>query len=134
MKIKKGVRAKGFTLVELVLVIVVAAIAIPGVIFTFYELSRRSIYDEAMTTATMLAEGELERALQKNFASIIDENRDTPASFGGNFSAYSWQVRVDPVPDGLAIDPLMSQYKQVEARVTNSITGDVSLKTVVTNN
>lgn len=134
MKIKKGVRAKGFTLVELVLVIVVAAIAIPGVIFTFYELSRRSIYDEAMTTATMLAEGELERALQKNFANIIDENRDTPASFGGNFSAYSWQVRVDPVPDGLATDPLMSQYKQVEARVTNSITGDVSLKTVVTNN
>jgi len=34
----------------------------------------------------------------------------------------------------VAIDASMGQYKQVEARVTSNIIGDVSLKTVVTNN
>ena len=125
---------RGFSLVELVLVIVVAGIAIPGVILTFYELSRKSAYDEAMTTAVMLAEGELERTVQKGFANIVDENRGNPVSFGGNFSGYRWQIRVDAVPAALANDPSMSEYKQIEARVTNNIIGDVSLKTIATNN
>lgn len=127
-------RRKGFSLIELVLVIVVAGIAIPAVILTFYELSHKSAYDEAMTTAVMLAEGELERTVQKAFANIMDENRDNPVSFGGNFLGYRWQIRVDAVPVSLANDPSMSQYKQIEARVSNNIIGDVSLKTIATNN
>ena len=122
---------KGFALVELVLVILVAGIAIPGIIYLFGELARESINDEAMHTATMLAEGELERVIQQNFANVTDQNRNNPVSFGGNFSGYSWQIRVDAVPTALANDPGMSQYKQVEARVTSNIIGNVSLKTVV---
>lgn len=127
---------KGFSLVELVLVIVVAGIAIPGVIFTFYELARKSVYDEAMTTATMLAEGELERVMQKGFANITDEHRDSPVSFGGDFTGYTWQVRVDYVNSG-DLDTAVAgstEYKRVETRVTNNVVGDVGLKTIVTNN
>ena len=127
-------KKRGFSLIELIMIIVIAAIAIPGVILTFYEISRKSVYDEAMNAAVMLAEGELERAMQKTFTDTVDENSDSPVSFGGNFSGYSWQIRVDSVPANLAIDASMGQYKQVEARVTSNIIGDVSLKTVVTNN
>ena len=126
-------RQKAFSLPELIITIVVAAIAIPGVMFVFQEVSRKSVYDEAINTAVMLAGGEMERAIRRNFVNITDENRDAPVSFGGNFSAYSWQIRIDAVPLTLATDTSMTQYKQVESRVTNSIIGDVSLKTVVTN-
>jgi type II secretory pathway pseudopilin PulG len=125
-------KIKSFALVELVLVIVVASIAIPGIMYLFNQLARKSINDEAMYTATMLAEGELERVIQQSFANVADQNRNSPVSFGGNFSGYSWQIRVDAVPAAVASDPGMAQYKQVEARVTSNIIGDVSLKTVVT--
>jgi prepilin-type N-terminal cleavage/methylation domain-containing protein len=127
---------RAFSLVELVLVIVIAGISIPGVIITFYELSRKSIYDEAMTSAVMLAEGELERATRKSFANVLDEHRDSPISFAGNFSAYSWQVRVDYV-ESTDLDAAVAwptDYKLVESRVTNNIIGDVALKIIVTNN
>ena len=107
---------RAFSLVELVLVIVIAGISIPGVIITFYELSRKSIYDEAMTSAVMLAEGELERATRKSFANVLDEHRDSPISFAGNFSAYSWQVRVDYV-ESTDLDAAVAwptDYKLVE--------------------
>jgi len=125
---------KGFTLMESVLAMIVAAIAIPGVILVFNEVMKKSINDEVIYTATMLAEGELERVIQKDFVSITDENRNSPVSFGGNFSGYTWQIRVDAVPTALASDPSKLQYKQIEARVTNSSVGDVSLFTVATNN
>ncbi len=125
---------RSFSLVELIVVILVAGIGIAGVVFVFGELSRRSVYDEVMTTAVLLAEGELERAQGKNFADIQDENRDNPASFTGNFSNYSWQIRIDSVPPALADDPGMSEYKQIESRVTNSIIGQVSLFTIAVNN
>jgi len=130
MKIDKT----SFSLVELIIIIVIAAIAIPGVVFIFHEVSRKSVYDEAMSSAVMLAEGELERVIQKSFSSITDENRDSPVPFGAGFSGYNWQIRVDAVPSNLASDSGMLQYKQVESRVTNNLIGDISLKTVVTNN
>jgi len=127
-------KKNGFSLVELILVIVVAAIAVPALMFVFREASIKAVHDELSSTAVMLAEGELERVLAKSFSNITSENRDSPVSFGGNFSGYSWQIRVDTAPQELANDPLMLQYKQIEARVTNSVAGDISLTTVVTNN
>jgi hypothetical protein len=89
--------------------------------------------DEVMSIATGLAKGELERIKGLGFADVNDENRDNPASFIGDFNNYSWQVRVDKVPNNIVIDNKMVNYKQVEARVTNPILGDISLKTMVTN-
>lgn len=124
--------ARGFTLVELVLIITIAAIGIPGVILTFYEISRKSVYDEAANVSVMLAEGELERVIGKNFSNVTDEHRDNPVLFGGAFSWYSCQIRVDAVSTDLANDPLMAQYKQIEARVSSNAAGNISLKTIVT--
>lgn len=151
---------RAFSLVELVLVIVVSGIAIPGVVFTFYELSRKSTYDEAMTTATMLAEGELERIIQQGFGAdrTGEPTEDNPGSFddsinsipGTNppeygFHGYSWYLVVHYVnsdnldPDDLHLPDqrVATEYKRVEVRVTNNVIGSgkfVSLKTIVTNN
>ena len=125
---------RGFTLIETVIGIAVIGIIAIGLLATFTGVFTNALRDEVMTIATGLAKGEMERVSRLSFASVVDQNRGAPVSFGGNFSNYSWQVRVDPVPVGIENDPGMANYKQVEARVTNPIVGDISLKTIVTNN
>lgn len=130
MKLKNGA---GFTLVETVISIVIIGIAFTGLLAVFTGVFTNAVYDDLMTVATMLTKGEMERVKGLSFANVSDENRDSPAAFSGNFSNYSWQVRVDPVPEDIADDETMTNYKQVEVRVTNDIAGQVSLKTIVTN-
>ncbi|HAZ09749.1 MAG TPA: hypothetical protein DCY56_01395 [Candidatus Omnitrophica bacterium] len=125
---------RGFTLVETVIGIVVIGIIALGLFATFTGVFTNAVRDEVVTVATSLAKGEMERVTRLSFASVVDQNRGTPVSFGGNFTNYSWQIRVDAVPVAIASDPGMAQYKQVESRVTNPMVGDISLKTIVTNN
>lgn len=125
---------RGFTLIETIISMVVIGIAFLGLLAVITGVFTHATRDEVMSIATMLAKGEMERVTRLSFASVVDENRDGPASFSGNFSNYSWQVRVDAVPAAIVTDPTMASYKQVEVRITNTIAGDVSLKTIVTNN
>ncbi len=125
---------RGFTLIETVIGIVVIGIIALGLFATFTGVFTNAVRDEVVTVATSLAKGEMERVTRLAYASIVDQNRGTPVSFGGNFTNYSWQIRVDAVPVGIANDPGMTSYKQVESRVTNPMVGDISLKTIVTNN
>ena len=125
---------KGFTLIETVIGIVVIGIISLGLMATFTGVFKNAVRDEAVTVATSLAKGELERVTRLSYASIVDQNRNSPVSFGGNFANYSWQIRVDAVPVAIANDATMVNYKQVESRVTNALLGDISLKTIVTNN
>lgn len=125
---------KGFTLIETIIAIMVIGVAFLGLVAVFTGVFTNAARDEVMSIATMLAKGETERVSGLSFANVADENRDSPVAFTGNFTNYSWQVRVDAVPVAIASDPTMANYKQVEARITNAIIGDVSLKTIVTNN
>ena len=125
---------KGFTLIETIIGIVVIGIISLGLLAVFTGVFTNAARDEVLTVATSLAKGELERATRLNYASIVNQNRGTPVSFGGDFANYSWQIRVDPVPVAIANDAGMVNYKQVESRVTNTMLGDISLKTIVTNN
>jgi len=125
---------RGFTLVETVIGIVVIGIIALGLFATFTGVFTNAVRDEVVTVATSLAKGEMERVTRLSYASIVNQNRGAPVSFGGNFTNYSWQIRVDPVPVAIADDDDMDNYKQVESRVTNPMVGDISLKTIVTNN
>ena len=125
---------RGFTLIETIIGIVVIGIISLGLLAVFTGVFTNAARDEVLTVATSLAKGELERTTRLNYASIVDQNRGTPVSFGGDFANYSWQIRVDPVPVAIANDAGMTNYKQIESRVTNTMLGDISLKTIVTNN
>ncbi|MDP2920817.1 MAG: type II secretion system protein [Candidatus Omnitrophota bacterium] len=125
---------KGFTLIETMIGIVVLGIIALGLFATFTGVFTNAARDEVVTIATGLAKGELERTARLSFSSIVSQNAGTPMSFGGNFTNYSWQIVVSAVPVAIASDAGMAQYKQVESRVTNPLVGDISLKTIVTNN
>jgi len=124
---------KGFTLIETIMAILVLSIAFLGLVAVVIGVFTNATHDEAMTIATMLAKGEMERVMGLSFANVDDENEDSPVAFTGNFSNYSWEVIVSAVPVAIASDPTMTNYKQVEAMVTNAIAGDINLKTIVTN-
>ena len=125
---------RGFTLIETVIGIAVLGVMALGLFAVFTSVFKNAVQDETISVATSLARGELERVTRMSFVNVVDQNRDSAVSFGGNFSNYSWQIRVDAVPAGITSDPSMTNYKQVEVRVTNPMAGDISLKTIVTNN
>jgi prepilin-type N-terminal cleavage/methylation domain-containing protein len=122
---------KGFTLIETVISIIIIGISFMGLLSIFTAVYKNAVYDETLMVSAMLAGAEMERVRALSFSGTDDENRDSPEAFSGNFSNYKWQVRVDPVPLGIAGDPAKANYKQVEVRVSNNIAGQVSLKTIV---
>lgn len=78
-------RKKGFSLTEMILVIVVVGLSSLG-ITTVMRQSLVSIHKPlTMLTAVGLAEKEAERNLRLNFGSVVDEHRDAPQHYTGNF-------------------------------------------------
>ncbi len=121
---------KGFTLIEIVAVIIVIGIASLGLVGVIHQVLIDVHRPHTLTTATALAEGEAERVMGLSFANVVDENRGSPASYSGNFSNYSWEVRVDSLDSAapsLGSDADMSDYKVVEVRVHHAAVGHVSL-------
>ena len=123
---------RGFTLIETVIAIVIIGVVFAGLLAVFTGIFTNACRDEVLAISTSLAKGEMERVTRLTYGSIAS----TPnVSFGGNFANYSYQIIVSAVPEAIASDvPPMSEYKQIEVRVTNELTGIVSLKTIAINN
>ena len=80
---------KGFTLIEIVMVIVLLGIIMPGVIFYFIQGVKDSAIPQRRTTAIFLAEALMEEIKSKRWDEVIAIN-----STCSNASAYPF------VPDG----------------------------------
>lgn len=129
-------KEKGVSLIELILVIVVFGVAALGLVVAMQAAVLDLHKPEVITVAASLAEKELERVIALSFANVNDENRNSPQSYSGDYSAYSWQVRVDSIDDAapaLGSDSAMVNYKVVEARVSHLAIGDISLRVLKTN-
>jgi type II secretory pathway pseudopilin PulG len=127
---------KGFTLVELVMFMVIIGLVISGLAAAIFTGMTQSPRSEILATATALCAGEADRVEALSFANAVDQNRLSPASFGGAFSNYSWEVRVDSIDTSqpnLGSDPTMANYKVVEVRVHHSLIGYVPIKFLRTN-
>lgn len=115
----------GFTVIELVMVIVVLGICLAPFGILFHQVMARYAAPEAIQIATALAEGEMERVTALRYGNVVNEG---PAAFV-NFPNYSHQVIVGTIAGELTTN----EYKQVEVRVTNSALGvAVNLITIVT--
>ncbi len=115
----------GFTIIELVAVIVILGICLAPIGAMFYTIMEKYARPEAIQVATALAEGEIERVTGLTFASVANEG---PTAFV-DFPNYTYQVIVSV----LAGQPDTSEYKKVEVRVVNNSLGvSASLFTIVT--
>ena len=127
---------KGFTLIEMVLVILIMAIVTGSLAVVIYQALQDTHKPEVLSTAMALATKELERIIRLDFSDVADENRGSPASYTGNLSSYSWEVRVDSIDDAapdLGSDADMSDYKVVEVRIHHSVFGYLSNKLLKSN-
>ena len=118
----------GFTLIELILVILVLGICIAPIAILFYNVTVKYSKSEVIQIATVLAEDKMERVRSLRFSSVTDES----GVFTGDFSNYAYEVIVERIPTSLADDPGENEYKQVEVKVTNQGIEGVSLKSIVT--
>lgn len=114
---------KSFSLIEVIIVIIIVGIGIAGMSTAFQTILYQSYRPEAISTATVLALFEAERVVRLDFDNVTDQYRDSPSNYTGNFSGYSYEVRVDSIDDmapSLGSDSSKQSYKVVEIRVHHS--------------
>lgn len=126
-------RNAGFTLVELVMVIVVAVVAMYPLVALYVGATRDSIQPELGTQAVFLAQERIEEILgdfhapARGFDYVVDANYPDEATIA-RFPGFSRSVTVsaDSTYDGVT-------FKQVSVAVSHPAIGAVSLDTWVTN-
>lgn len=104
----------GFTLIEVIIIIILIAISVPAIIFPLYESSKQSYKSEKYLTALYLAEGKMEEVTR--FKNVSGFNRvkvknfnDTVDNFSRSvtFTDYSsWRVICDVTVSGPDITPI----------------------------
>lgn len=130
-------KAGGFTLIELIIAMVIIGISTSGLVVVMQQVMVDRHKPEIMLTATSLAADQAERVIRLSFDNVADENRGSPVSFGGDFAAYNWEVRVDSTNTtypGLGADPMMQDHKVVEVRVHHNTINYISITFLKTNN
>ena len=125
----KDKKAKGFTFIELIMIIMIVGIAIIPLIQMFTTSLKGSADTEATSIALELAQDKMEETKQLGFTAIAS----TSGSFASPFTAYSYQVTVSYVDQYFAASGSATNYKKIEVKVTHSSGTGTTLTTVVSN-
>lgn len=88
----------GFTLIEVIIVIILIAIAVPAIIFPVFESSKQSYKSEEHLNGLFLAEGKMEELTRFKNVSGIDRtiNRTITGKFDDSISGFSRKVTYSP--------------------------------------
>lgn len=87
-------KKQGFTLIEVIIIVLLVAIAIPAIIFPVYESSRQSYKSENYLNALYLAEGKIEELTRfKNISGFYRTvSKVQSNSFNDNISGFNRTV------------------------------------------
>ncbi|MCX5884759.1 MAG: prepilin-type N-terminal cleavage/methylation domain-containing protein [Proteobacteria bacterium] len=122
-------KAKGFTFIELIMIIVIVGIAVVPLIQMFTTSLKGSADTEATSIALELAQDKMEETKQLGFAATSSPS----VTFASPFTAYSYQVTVSYVDQNFEASVPATNYKKVEVKVTHSSGTSTTLTTVVSN-
>ncbi|OGQ21437.1 MAG: hypothetical protein A3I05_09000 [Deltaproteobacteria bacterium RIFCSPLOWO2_02_FULL_44_10] len=127
---------KGFTLIEMILIILILGVSIPPMLVAFASLQERQADQNPVLIATYLTQQQLEQAvIRKTFAQVASQGL---TAFAAPFDTYRYQTNVSYVAQNnldVSVDPTVTNFKRVEVIVTNTTipTLNVRLVTLVTN-
>ena len=121
---------KGFTLIEVIILIVVAGIIMPAILVPFSTSVKDNLIPEKIAKATFLAQYKMEELLKQKYDSIPTQTQ--PYTEVTGFSNYQWLWDVSWIDETLSSSASDVGYKLVVVRVADSDNLEIELQTVVT--
>jgi len=126
---------KGFTLIEIIILIVLAGIIIPVIVVPFVTGIRMSNKPEMVTTAMYLAHQKMEEFMKYNYCNAA-LNPTALTSYAGiaGFSGYQWQWSIYYVDNNFQNQDLVTDrgYKRILVRVSDPMLSIYEIYSVVT--
>jgi type II secretory pathway pseudopilin PulG len=134
------VRSKGFTLIEIIVLIVMAGILLPVIVVPFVTGVKGSGKPERVTTAMFLAHQRMEYLMKYDYNNLALNPQDfpgwTPITIGG--IVYQWQVEVHYVDSNFNVlgNGIAAandrRYKRIRVQVSDPDNSIYDLYSVVT--
>jgi len=127
-------RNRGFTLIEIIVLIVMAGIIIPAIIVPFASGIRGSNKPEMVTTAMYLAHQRMEELMKFNYGRSPE--LDPTAGFGPfatGVANYQGEYEIVYVDSNFSTPSSDAGYKRIIVRVTDPESSTYEIYAVVTN-
>lgn len=116
MKKKKNRKSSGFTLIELILVIIVVGLAFPGIFRGLITALFKQTQTQAQSIFVYLAQEKMEQMKGWGFSHVTSATESAVTGFSG----YQRQVSVTYVDSSFAVSGSATSYKKVTVQVTKS--------------
>ena len=126
---------KGFTLIEIIVMIVMAGILLPVIVVPFVTGIRGSGNPELVTTAMYLAHQKMEEFMKYNYCNAaLNPTALTSYAAITGFSGYQWQWSIYYVDNNFQGPDLVTDrgYKTILVRVSDPMLSIYEIYSVVT--
>jgi type II secretory pathway pseudopilin PulG len=124
---------KGFTLIEIIVLIVMAGIIIPAIMVPFATGIRESKKPEVVTTAMYLAHQKMEELMKFDYSRAPELNPGTYTLPAPPTTGYTWQWVISYVDNNFAASGSDVGYKMIRVTVTDPESDTYDVYSVVTN-
>jgi type II secretory pathway pseudopilin PulG len=126
---------KGFTLIEIIVLIVMAGIIIPVIVIPFATGIRQSNQPEMVTTAMYLAHQRMEDLMKYDYCNAaLNPVAATGLAPIPGFATYQWEWSIYYVDNNFANPDLVTNrgYKRIYVHVRDPMNNDYTIYSVVT--
>ena len=129
----KVMNKKGFTLIEIIVLIVMAGILIPTIVVPFATGIRGSNKPEMVATAMYFAHQKMEELMKFNYDRAPELTPGTYNSPAPPVTGYTWQWVISYVNNNFAASGSDVGYKMIVVTVTDPQSSTYTVYSVVTN-
>jgi len=124
---------RGFTLIEIIIVIVVAAILLPTIIVPFVAGVQKGRKPETVNTAMYLAQQKMEEFTKFHYSNAALNTTALTPYVGADISGYQWQWEITYVDGNFNSSAIDVGYKRILVRVRDPGNDTYEIYAVVTN-
>jgi type II secretory pathway pseudopilin PulG len=129
------IQSRGFTLIEIIIIIVMAGILLPAIVVPFVTGVKGSGKPEMVTKAMYLAHQKMEEFMKYNYCNAaLDPTAATGLAPIAGFTTYQWEWSIYYVDDNFQNQDLVTDrgYKLIFVHVRDPMNNDYTVYSVVT--
>ncbi len=124
---------KGFTLIEIIVLIVMTGILLPAIVVPFATGIKESGKPEMVTTAMYLAHQKMEELMKFDYSRAPDLTPGTYTLPAPPIPGYTWQWGISYVNNSFGASGSDVGYKMIQVTVTDPQSSTYNVYSVVTN-